>query len=264
MQSSRGNRKGRNFTLRWSDAEWEELGRLRQGSQGPAALGTWILWAVRRALPAPATRAALPGQVDMQALPLRSRPEALPGPALGRHCRAGGAGALPELAERIVLDLCGGSGAWSRPYRDAGYSVEIVTLPDHDVRTYVPPANVHGVLAAPPCEQFSTMRHGKGDWALGLETVCACLRIIALARPAWWALENPGSGLLRRWLGCPRDVWQPFEFGDPWTKLTAVWGDFVLPKRTYCRPRSGMPGATAAERAITPPGFAEAFFAANP
>ena len=25
-----------------------------------------------------------------------------------------------------ILDLCGGSGAWSQPYRDAGYDVEIV------------------------------------------------------------------------------------------------------------------------------------------
>lgn len=39
----------------------------------------------------------------------------------------------------IVLDLCGGSGSWSRPYKEAGYDVRVITLPDYDVRTYAPP-----------------------------------------------------------------------------------------------------------------------------
>ena len=26
----------------------------------------------------------------------------------------------------VILDLCGGTGSWSRPYRDAGYDVRIV------------------------------------------------------------------------------------------------------------------------------------------
>jgi len=29
--------------------------------------------------------------------------------------------------ERIILDLCGGTGAWSRPYAEAGYDVRLVT-----------------------------------------------------------------------------------------------------------------------------------------
>jgi hypothetical protein len=32
-----------------------------------------------------------------------------------------------------ILDLCGGTGAWSQPYREAGYDVEIVD-PAHDGR----------------------------------------------------------------------------------------------------------------------------------
>jgi len=39
---------------------------------------------------------------------------------------------------KIILDLCGGTGSWSRPYREAGYEVHLVTLPD-DVRKYEPP-----------------------------------------------------------------------------------------------------------------------------
>ena len=29
---------------------------------------------------------------------------------------------------KIILDLCGGSGAWSKPYKDAGYDVRIIDL----------------------------------------------------------------------------------------------------------------------------------------
>lgn len=53
------------------------------------------------------------------------------------------------MPPKIILDLCGGSGAWSEPYRKAGYDVRLVTLPENDVRFYEPPLGVHGVLAAP-------------------------------------------------------------------------------------------------------------------
>ena len=56
---------------------------------------------------------------------------------------------------RIILDLCGGTGAWSRPYAEAGYDVRLVTLPEQDVRTYEPPDRAWGVLAAPPCTEFA-------------------------------------------------------------------------------------------------------------
>lgn len=31
---------------------------------------------------------------------------------------------------KIILDLCGGTGSWSRPYKEAGYDVRLITLPD--------------------------------------------------------------------------------------------------------------------------------------
>ena len=46
---------------------------------------------------------------------------------------------------KIILDLCGGTGSWSKPYVEAGYDVRLVTLPDFDVRKYVPPKNVYGI-----------------------------------------------------------------------------------------------------------------------
>ena len=69
---------------------------------------------------------------------------------------------LPN-SEKIILDLCGGTGAWSNPYTEAGYDVRLVTLPNSDVRTYNPPQNIYGILAAPPCECFS--RAGARWWS---------------------------------------------------------------------------------------------------
>jgi hypothetical protein len=165
----------------------------------------------------------------------------------------------------VILDLCGGSGAWSAPYEAAGYDVRLVTLPRDDVRTYVPPPNVWGVLAAPPCTEFSLAKNGQArDLAGGMDVVNACLRVIMQCRPRWWALENP-VGLLGDYLGTARDVWQPSDFGDAWTKRTALWGEFAIPERgPFVTPTgSAMDRSTPAERAVTPPGFARAFFEAN-
>src|SRR5690554_5753966 len=97
---------------------------------------------------------------------------------------------------KIILDLCGGTGSWSKPYKEAGYDVRLITLPEHDVRLYSPPGNVYGILAAPPCTEFSYAKHfhGKGnykhDFRAGLEIVSACMRIILTCKPKFWALEN--------------------------------------------------------------------------
>lgn len=58
-------------------------------------------------------------------------------------------------------------------------------------------------------------------------------------------------------------TFQPHDFGDPHTKLTSLWGNFALPARDPVKPTSRMPGRNAFERAVTPPGFARAFFLAN-
>lgn len=63
-----------------------------------------------------------------------------------------------DVSSRIILDLCGGTGSWSRPYKEAGYDVRLVTLPDNDVRTYCPPNRVYGVLAAPPAQNSVLLR----------------------------------------------------------------------------------------------------------
>ena len=205
-----------------------------------------------------------------------------------------------ENSQKIILDLCGGSGSWSRPYKLAGYDVRVITLPEYDVLTYEPPEGVYGILAAPPCTEFSVLncraesRHRQPN--IGLSVVTACLRIISLCQPVWWAMENP-TGFLRDYMHTPLMTFQPWEYGDPWTKRTDIWGKFnVPPKRyhnwddvpnklpLYTRPgrkkpnyaylhksaQSVIPQISWADpktdadfRAITPPGFAQAFFNAN-
>ena len=205
-----------------------------------------------------------------------------------------------ENKDKIILDLCGGTGSWSRPYKEAGYDVRLITLPDYDVRAYEPPEGVYGILAAPPCTEFSVLNcvaaPRKRDEAAGMEVVNACLQIIEWCAPAWWALENP-VGHLRDHLGRPAMTFQPWEYGDPWTKRTDIWGQYNIPHKLYSRwedvpkklplyTRHGRskpnfaylhksahalipqlafanPQTDAEFRAITPPGFAQAFFRAN-
>jgi len=195
------------------------------------------------------------------------------------------------MKQKIILDLCGGTGAWSRPYKEMGYDVRNITLPEYDVRTYQPPENVYGILAAPPCTEFSVAKTvGKPrNLKKGIEIVYHCLRIIweaqyKLEKPfnrhttlKFWALENP-KGLLEYFLGKPTFQFQPYEFGDNYSKKTCLWGKFNEPQRnllvikpqkrtmsdlvepmTFKRDFKKM----AEVRSITPKGFAEAFFRAN-
>ena len=177
---------------------------------------------------------------------------------------------------KIVLDLCGGTGAWSEPYREAGYDVRLITLPDWDVRTYVPPKHVHGILAAPPCTLFANSgarwwkEKGKESLFAAMAIVDACLRIITVAEPTWWCLENP-VGRMSRFLGKPAFMFDPCDFGDPYTKRTCLWGKFNIPEKHPVEPALGslihLMGPTKdrpAKRSITPAGFARAFFLANP
>jgi hypothetical protein len=202
--------------------------------------------------------------------------------------------------DKIILDLCGGTGAWSKPYKDAGYDVRVITLPEHDVRTYNPPENIYGILAAPPCTEFSVAKNGshrKRDLAQGMEIVEACLNIIwyAIMRRCglkFWALENP-RGYLRRFLGKAPFCFEQWQFGDLGIKPTEVWGFYNIPPTTvsvrpehlalvkryasgklnsfswgscpeYAKEYAGKGYDRAALRSITPPGFARAFFKANP
>jgi len=228
------------------------------------------------------------------------------------------------IMRNIILDLCGGSGAWSRPYKDAGYDVLVCTLPQVNVldisfgldfnghqddcsmyipgypEKYVNINDIFGILAAPPCTEFSIAKNTRPrNFSVGMETVEACMRIIWEVRKRtklnFWALENP-RGLLRQFLGIPKYTFEQWEFGEAKIKATDIWGYFNIPAstvknkpmnlterfpneransrdwtkcsypdeyETYIKSLKGYEAQRAAARAITPAGFAKAFFKAN-
>jgi hypothetical protein len=186
---------------------------------------------------------------------------------------------------RLVLSLCDFTGNWPAPYREAGYDVQLVDLQHgEDVRLMGHPGRpVHGILAAPPCTVFAVSgnrwERTEQEVREALAVVDACLRLVAVCRPVWWALENP-VGKLRRWLGPPRMYFDPCQFGDPWTKRTCLWGHFTPPAPLFTTPREVEPARVCPQgswvqklggksertkrlRSATPPGFARAFFESN-
>ena len=95
----------------------------------------------------------------------------------------------------------------------------------------------------------------------------------------FWAMENPNKGIMPRFEGIPAFVFEPWEFGDPYTKQTAIWGYFNSPIKTHTeKPPTvkfdklktkeihpelyGFYNRTE-RRAITPQGFAKAFMEEN-
>lgn len=232
-----------------------------------------------------------------------------------------------ENEDKIILDLCGGTGSWSKPYRDAGYDVRLITHDEYDVlgawfeasektnyktmlifqnqlngdKMIIDLKKIYGIFAAPPCTHFSFARStGKTprDLEGGMKIVKSCLEIIWRCQyynlPSnnakrtnlqFWALENP-YGLLRRFLGKPAMIFNPWQFGDMYQKKTCLWGFFNEPKPVineykstkfdkihardlpklpegYILPDEYKGNNRAARRAVTPKGFAEAFYKVN-
>jgi len=161
---------------------------------------------------------------------------------------------------KVILDLCGGTGAWSKPYKDNGYDVRTITLPNYDLlETVFEPETfefrgvkmmrvakdeVYGILAAPPCTMFSfarTKAKTPRDLEEGMKCVRMCLDIIWSCMEItqstgkktlplkFWALENPARGFLPKLLGKPAFVFNPYDFGDNYKKETALWGNFKEP-----------------------------------
>ena len=212
-------------------------------------------------------------------------------------------------SDKIILDLCGGTGAWSKPYRDAGYEVHLLTLPEYDVieigysrtdvyicgrNTYytIPYKQIYGILAAPPCTEFSLAKGNRPrDFETAMQVVRACMEVIWHCRTygglKFWAMENP-RGYLRQFMGKPAFTFEQWQYGASTIKATDIWGYFNAPKptvkvrpdnitvrfghRSHARYYSipvippeykSLKLDRAAARAITPAGFARAFFKAN-
>jgi hypothetical protein len=199
----------------------------------------------------------------------------------------------------VILSLFDYTGNWAEPYQDAGHDVifwDIKHTPDfyqffddinnacadyfyeHIFDNY---GTVDGILAAAPCTDFagSGARWWKGKDAAGeteksIELIYQTLRIIDLCEPVFWAIENPVGRLnsLVPELGKPW-YFQPYWYGDPYTKKTGLWGKFNKPKPSNIvepiegskmwKKYGGKSERTKEARSETPIGFARAFYEAN-
>ena len=137
--------------------------------------------------------------------------------------------------KKIILHLCADIGSDSRFY-DLDDNYEVIKIgKDIGVENYNPPDNVYGIIANPVCTEFSIAKgfHINGDLEKGMFLVNHCLRIIKECNPKFWVIENPATGKLKDFLGKPDFIYQPWEFGSPWTKKTALWGNFNIPTKLF-------------------------------
>lgn len=199
--------------------------------------------------------------------------------------------------DKIILDICGGTGSWSKPYKDAGYDVRIITLPEYDITDQKVidmciSMKPYGILMAPPCTMFSMARtkaKTPRDMESAFKIVISCLMVVwgcqyAGTRLQFWALENP-KARLRWFLGIPHLTMNPYDYGDRVRKPTDIWGNYNLPKQSPivltdeekhkfgahveklpqlpAGYKFGDSNSRAARRAITPPMWSMAFYKAN-
>ncbi len=210
----------------------------------------------------------------------------------------------------VLLSLFDYSGNWSRPYAENGWDViridrklktdgyttfskdimEIDTewMYENIFENY---ETVDGILAAPPCTDFAVS--GAKHWKLKdkpketlfgtvdrleyfTELTRQTLRIIDLCHPLFYAVENP-VGRIATQVPEIGKAWyfQPFWYGDNYSKKTGLYGRFNKPKPTNIvepikhsygsktQEYGGKSQKTKELRSITPLGFAYAFYEAN-
>lgn len=203
---------------------------------------------------------------------------------------------------KTILSLCDFSGTWSDPYREHYNVIQIdpkLNMTAQQFLSELPTLEVHGILMAPPCTDFTNAgsrywpdKDADGTTQQSIEIVKACLAIKDHYKPKFWALENPVGRLqkLIPELGkykllfhpCHYAGWADDEEADSYTKRTCLWGDFNPELEQDYRPpiyiysplgtrsskithmRGGNNEATKAFRSNTPIGFARAFRSANP
>ena len=134
---------------------------------------------------------------------------------------------------KTILHLCADLGSDSYPYQlDDKYEV-IKIGADIGVENYSPDRVIHGVIANPVCTEFSRANNQNIGIKADLSILEHCQRIIKEASPKWWVIENPATGTMKDTLGKPDYTYQPWHYGSPWTKRTALWGNFNMPDKIY-------------------------------
>lgn len=180
--------------------------------------------------------------------------------------------------KKVIYHLCASEenkGSDSKYYQECSdYEVRLITEKE-DVRLLKPQFGIYGIIANPVCTDLAGSGarwwKQKGQEALfrALAIVDACCRQVLFCEPHFWIIENP-VGRLSRYLGKPVFTYQPYEYGDNYSKRTCLWGKFNIPKKHIVVPTDKdkiwkmPPSKDRAElRSICSSGFAKAFFEAN-
>ena len=93
---------------------------------------------------------------------------------------------------RLILSLFPGVDLFSKPFEERGFCV--VRGPDlilgQDIRDFNPPSGVFaGIIGGSPCQEFSAL-HRTAKTGYSEEMLAQYRRVVELAKPDWWLLEN--------------------------------------------------------------------------
>lgn len=209
---------------------------------------------------------------------------------------------------KLIISIYDVTKEWVKPYIEAGYPVMcwdkqiegdilqgfswlMQQIEETGLRVY-------GMIFQPPCTDFASSGarwmaekdkpapgyepfESTTDLSIGLVQIG--LHLVDIYKPTFWVMENPKGRIetLNPELKPYRKMqFHPCDFGDPYTKLTILWGKFnadlvktpIEPKMyeyggkkgSYMWAKLGGKSArTKNLRSATPPGFARAFFEAN-
>jgi hypothetical protein len=193
----------------------------------------------------------------------------------------------------IVLSLCDRTGNMVQPWLEADYECWVLDIQhesgEHrdgnlmrvgaDILTWLPPRREYAIaFAFPPCTNLSVSGarwfkdKGLAGLAEGIALVERCALICQWAE-APWMLENPVSVLSSYWRK-PDHRFQPWQYGDPYTKKTCLWTGngfampapqlTVMPEGTEQKIWKMGPSPDRGDlRSETPMGFARAVYDAN-
>lgn len=201
---------------------------------------------------------------------------------------------------KTLLSLFDYTGNWARPFAEAGWNVilwdhkhdpdmfsrfgdindaSVDFFYEHIFDNY---GTIDGILIAQPCTDFAVSgarwwkeKDEDGRTQASINMVYISLGIVELCMPDFWVLENPVGRIhkLVPELGKPKMYFHPCDFGHPYTKKTALYGDFNTDLvNNPVEPTEGSKmwmkyGGNSKNRqemrSVTPEGFATAFCDAN-
>ncbi|MCP5014638.1 MAG: hypothetical protein GY938_05065 [Ketobacter sp.] len=216
-----------------------------------------------------------------------------------------------DNSNKVIISLFDATGSWSKPWRDAGYEVfQFDAEHGDDIFENFPIGKIQeieesgktvaGLLSACPCTTFAGSgarwwkdRHDTPDRDMvtklfGEQTsknfdtpveantwmIHMTAAAVEFSKAGFHVLENP-IGRIGKMSGLPDPLmrFDPYNYGDPYTKRTQLWGDFNpdLPTANVdpvegSKIQSKLRGDNAADkraRSLTPEGFAYSFFMAN-